>query len=89
MSENLPMNLVFGGHSLRHTAASLLISQGIPITTVSGILGNTYTQTALDVYGHLYEDDSMTYMRRLGEKLFAGTDKERTSAISVLEKVSG
>ena len=28
-------------------------------------------------------------MDRLGEKLFAGTDKERTNVISVAEKVSG
>jgi integrase len=76
-------------HSLRHTAASLLISQGTQITTVSGILGHASTQMTLDVYGHLYEDDAMTYMDRLGEKLFAGTDKERTNVISVAEKVSG
>lgn len=66
-------------HTLRHTAASLLISQGTPITTVSGILGHASTQMTLDVYGHLYEDDAMSYMDRLGERLFAGTDKERTS----------
>jgi integrase len=66
-------------HTLRHTAASLLISHGTPITTVSGILGHASTQMTLDVYGHLYEDDAMSYMDRLGERLFAGTDKERTS----------
>ena len=41
----------------------------------------------LDVYGHLYEDDAMSYMDRLGEKLFAGTDKERTNVVSVKPKV--
>ena len=56
---------------------------------MSGILGHASTQMTLDVYGHLYEDDAMTYMDRLGEKLFAGTDKERTNVISVVEKVSG
>jgi integrase len=76
-------------HTLRHTAASLLISQGTPITTVSGILGHASTQMTLDVYGHLYEDDAMTYMDRLGEKLFAGTDKERTNVLSVTQKISG
>ena len=74
-------------HTLRHTAASLLISQGTPITTVSGILGHASTQMTLDVYGHLYEDDAMSYMDRLGEKLFAGTDKERTNVVSVKPKV--
>ena len=33
-----------------------------------------------DVYGHLYEDDAMTYMDRLRDSLFyTGTDKERTN----------
>ena len=76
-------------HTLRHTAASLLISQGTPITTVSGILGHASTQMTLDVYGHLYEDDAMTYMDRLGEKIFTGTDKERTNVLSVTQKISG
>lgn len=76
-------------HTLRHTAASLLISQGTPITTVSGILGHASTQMTLDVYGHLYEDDAMSYMDRLGEKLFSGTDKERTNVISVTDKKFG
>jgi integrase len=76
-------------HTLRHTAASLLISQGTPITTVSGILGHASTQMTLDVYGHLYEDDAMSYMDRLGEKLFAGTDKERTNVVSVQKKIIG
>ena len=75
-------------HTLRHTAASLLISQGTPITTVSGILGHASTQMTLDVYGHLYEDDAFTYMDRLGEKLFSGTDKERTNVISVQQRLS-
>jgi integrase len=76
-------------HTLRHTAASLLISQGTPITTVSGILGHASTQMTLDVYGHLYEDDAMSYMDRLGERLFAGTDKERTNVVSVKHNTIG
>ena len=75
-------------HSLRHTAASLLISQGTPITTVSGILGHASTQMTLDVYGHLYEDDAMTYMDRLGERIYVGTDKERPQAITALKKLT-
>lgn len=73
-----------GFHSLRHTSASLLISQGTPVTTVSKILGHASTQMTLDVYGHLYEDDATTYMDRLGDSLFnAGTDKERTNVLQV------
>ena len=76
-------------HNLRHTTASLLISQGTPITTVAGILGHASTQMTLDTYGHLYEDDASKYIDRLGERLFeAGTDKERTNVISVQAKLS-
>lgn len=78
-----------GFHTLRHTTASLLISQGTPITTVSKILGHASTQMTLDVYGHLYEDDATKYIDRLGDSLFnSGTDKERTNVLSVSEKVS-
>jgi integrase len=69
-------------HSLRHTTASLLISQGTPVTTVAGILGHASTQMTLDVYGHLYEDDASKYVDRLGDSLFGtGTDKERTTNV--------
>lgn len=78
-----------GFHTLRHTTASLLISQGTPITTVSKILGHASTQMTLDVYGHLYEDDASKYIDRLGDSLFnTGTDKERTNVLSATEKVS-
>lgn len=76
-------------HSLRHTTASLLISQGTPITTVAGILGHASTQMTLNVYGHLYEDDAMTYIDRLGESLFAsGTAKERPNVVQASGKIS-
>lgn len=39
-------------HSLRHTCATLLISQGIDIATVAGRLGHSQASTTLDVYTH-------------------------------------
>ena len=76
-------------HTLRHTTASLLISQGTPITTVSGILGHASTQMTLNVYGHLYKDDATKYVDLLGDSLFnPGTDKERTNVVSVNRKAS-
>ena len=76
-------------HTLRHTTASLLISQGARITTVSGILGHASTQMTLNVYGHLYEDDATKYVDLLGDSLFnTGTDKERTNVVIVNRKVS-
>ena len=78
-----------GFHNLRHTTASLLISQGTPITTVAGILGHASTQMTLNVYGHLYEDESVTYVDRLGDSIFnAGTAKERPNVVSATQKIS-
>jgi integrase len=45
-------------HTLRHTCASLLISLGAPITTVSYVLGHASVKMTLDIYGHYYEDDT-------------------------------
>ncbi len=78
-----------GFHNLRHTTASLLISQGTPITTVAGILGHASTQMTLNVYGHLYEDESIKYVDRLGDSIFnSGTDKERPNLLAVALKAS-
>jgi integrase len=56
-------------HSLRHTCASLLISLGAPITTVSHVLGHASVKMTLDTYGHYYEDDTREWMSRLGSKI--------------------
>ena len=43
-------------HSLRHTAATLLIKHNVPISTVSGILGHSQISTTLNIYTHVIED---------------------------------
>ena len=40
-------------HDLRHTAASLLLNQGVPVITISRRLGHAKASITLDVYGHL------------------------------------
>jgi len=40
-------------HDLRHTAASLLIERGVPITTVAALLGHANTSTTLTTYAHV------------------------------------
>jgi len=40
-------------HSLRHTYASLLISDGVPIVAVSKNLGHAQTSTTTDIYSHV------------------------------------
>jgi len=43
-------------HDLRHTAASIMLNNGIPIIVVSKILGHSRPSITLDVYGHLYHE---------------------------------
>jgi len=47
-------------HGLRHTSATLLISEKIDIRTVSARLGHSQTSTTLDIYAHaLKENDKI------------------------------
>ena len=50
----LPMGL--NVHSLRHTAASLMISGGADVATVSGLLGHSQVSTTLDIYTHAFDE---------------------------------
>ena len=40
-------------HSLRHTYASLMISDGVPLTVISHQLGHSQTSTTADIYSHV------------------------------------
>ena len=40
-------------HSLRHTYASLLISEGIPVSAVAGNLGHAQVSTTTKIYTHV------------------------------------
>lgn len=42
-------------HDLRHTAASIMIADGVPIKLVSEILGHSTITVTLQIYGHLYD----------------------------------
>lgn len=43
-------------HEMRHSAASLLIAQGVPLKTISETLGHASIRITADVYGHLLAD---------------------------------
>ena len=43
-------------HGLRHTSATLLISQNVDIRTVSGRLGHAHTSTTMDIYSHALKE---------------------------------
>jgi integrase len=57
-------------HDLRHTAATWLIAQGKPITTVSGMLGHADVATTLRWYGHVLPS-SQYELLTAWESLFA------------------
>jgi len=44
-------------HELRHTAASLMLSAGVPLHVVSDVVGHSSITVTKDVYGHLVADD--------------------------------
>lgn len=43
-------------HDLRHTAASLMLNNNIPVIVASKILGHGKPSVTLDIYGHLYHE---------------------------------
>ncbi len=40
-------------HALRHSAASIMIAQGVPLRTVMEVLGHSEIGTTANIYGHL------------------------------------
>jgi len=42
-------------HELRHSAASLMLAQGVKIQVVSQVLGHSSIRMTADVYGHLLD----------------------------------
>ena len=56
-------------HDLRHTAASLMFASGIPLPTVSQILGHKNPTQTLNTYAHVLSDMQHDAARRLDEGL--------------------
>jgi Phage integrase family len=55
-----------GLHTLRHSAASVMLTQGVPLKVVSEILGHSSIAITGDVYGHVAPDVSRGVMDILG-----------------------
>ena len=56
-------------HSLRHTAASLMIAGGTDVATVAGILGHSQPSTTLDIYTHAFDKNKKAASAGLQEIL--------------------
>ena len=63
----LPDNL--NVHSLRHTAASLMIAGGTDPATVAGLLGHSQVSTTLDIYTHAFDKNKRAASEKLQEAL--------------------
>lgn len=56
-------------HDLRHTAASMMLSSGVPVHIVSQILGHASATTTLGVYAHLMPGDQESAVKTLERAL--------------------
>ncbi len=65
-----------GLHTLRHSAASVMLSEGVPLNVVSQILGHSGISITADVYGHIAPDVSRSALDVLGAAL-----NERPAAV--------
>lgn len=63
-------------HGLRHTSASILINQGIDVTTVSKRLGHARTSTTTDIYSHSLKKADTEASKKL-ENLFNKPKKNK------------
>lgn len=66
-----------GVHSLRHTAASLLISSGANVKVVQQQLGHKSATMTLDQYGHLFPHDLGVIAEAMDAVLFQGRDSHQ------------
>ena len=62
-------------HGLRHTAATYMIKNNVPISTVSGVLGHANVTTTLNIYTHVIEDTKEDAINVMGD-VFGGKIEE-------------
>ena len=58
-----------GLHMLRHSAASVMLTRGVPLKVVSEVLGHSSTALTGDIYGHVSPDVARQTMSTLGDAL--------------------
>ena len=61
-----------GLHTLRHSAASVMLSHGVPIPVVSQVLGHSGIAITVDVYGHVSPEVSREALAVLASALGGG-----------------
>lgn len=66
-------------HALRHTHASILLSQGVQLLTVSRRLGHADANITLKTYAHILDDMKIKEAQKIKEILTRGTFAEQKS----------
>lgn len=55
-----------GAHHLRHTAATMMLSAGVPPHIVAGVLGHETAETVMRIYAHFITQDSRQAAEAMG-----------------------
>jgi site-specific recombinase XerD len=58
-----------GLHTLRHSAASVMLSAGVPLKVVSEVFGHASVAITGDIYGHVSPEVSREALTRLSDAL--------------------
>ena len=58
--------IAFDPHWCRHSAATRMLRDGVPIEVVSKLLGHSSVTTTLSVYGHLTAEDARQELQKAG-----------------------
>lgn len=58
-----------GLHTLRHSAASVMLSHGVPLKVVSEVLGHASVSITGDIYGHVSDEVAADALAKLGDVL--------------------
>lgn len=70
-------------HDLRHSAASILIAQGIHPKAIQELLRNSSIQLTMDTYGHLFEQVQQETADKMDEILHV--ERPRTVVKTVVK----
>jgi integrase len=54
-----------GLHTLKHSFATHMLAAGVPLHTVSELLGHSFVAVTGDVYGHVSTDGARSAVQRL------------------------
>jgi integrase len=65
-------------HDLRHSAATIMLAQGVPLKTVSDILGHTDIRTTANIYGHTDDDQKRSAAEKIANLFEIDDDTEET-----------